>query len=221
LNLGLKQIMLEAIKGNYDRVAFVNGRQSADRYDLSNQIDSIVYRKNDDGTYDVEAIRGSSVLVTKKNEQASQIEEFLGKEITQRIVNGDGEQPADYPDEYKELSGLDLKVGGEGMKDYYDKIVPATVNKLLKKYGGGKLVQVAMSTERRVTNDEIMAAERRGKPATVNAKAAETSPGRWGACLPQSGKIAGQRHDPGGALQRRPRWQVRRRDPLHRLVFAH
>jgi len=31
--------------------------------------------------------------------------------------------------------------------------------------------------------------------------------------------IAGQRHDPGGALQRRPRWQVRRRDPLHRLEF--
>jgi hypothetical protein len=162
LNLALKQIMLEAIKGNYDRVAFINAEQSADRYDLSKQIDSIVYRKNGDGTYDIEAIKGSSVLVTKKNEKASQIEELLGKEITQRIVNGDGEQTADYPSEYKELSGLDLKVGGEGMEGFYDKIVPAAVNKLLKKVGGGKLGQVAMSTERRVTNDEIIAAERRG-----------------------------------------------------------
>jgi hypothetical protein len=139
LNLALKHILLEATQGNYDRVAFVNGNQSAERYDLSNQIDSIVYRKNDDGTYDVEAIKNSSVLVTKKNQQASQIEELIGKEITQRIVNGDGEQPADYPGEYKELSGLDLKVGGKGMMEFYDKIVPAAVNKLLKKYGGGKL----------------------------------------------------------------------------------
>jgi hypothetical protein len=32
-----------------------------------------------------------------------------------------------------------------------------------------------------------MAAERRGKPATVNANAAETSSRRYGACPPQSG----------------------------------
>ena len=38
LNLGLKQIMLEAVRGNYDRVAFVNGEQSAERYDLSKQV---------------------------------------------------------------------------------------------------------------------------------------------------------------------------------------
>jgi hypothetical protein len=30
-----------------------------------------------------------------------------------------------------------------------------------------------------------------------------------------------QRHHPGGALQRRLRWQVHRRDPLLRLEFAH
>lgn len=165
LNLALKQIMLEAIKGNYDSVAFINGEQSADRYDLSKQIDSIVYRKNGDRTYDIEAIKGSSVLVTKKNEQASQIEELLGKEITQRIVNGDGEQTADYPSEYKELSGLDLKVGGEGMEGFYDKIVPAAVNKLLKKVDGEKLgtVEIDLRTPeseawyREPTAEELLA----------------------------------------------------------------
>lgn len=33
-------------------------------------------------------------------------------------------------------SGLDLKIGGEGMKGFYDQILPAEVNKLVKKMGG-------------------------------------------------------------------------------------
>lgn len=162
LNLGLKQVLLEAVRGNYDRVAFVNGEQSANRYDLSQQVDSIVYRQTDGGKYDIEAIKDSSVLVTKKSQSADDLESVLGKDVAKRIIDGVGEQPADYPAEYKELAGVNLKVGGEGMKAFYDKIVPIAMGKLLKKYGGGKLGQVAMATERRVTNDEIMAAERRG-----------------------------------------------------------
>jgi hypothetical protein len=34
-----------------------------------------------------------------------------------------------------EYSGLDLKVGGEGMRGFYDQILPAAANKLVKKYG--------------------------------------------------------------------------------------
>jgi hypothetical protein len=33
------------------------------------------------------------------------------------------------------LSGLDLKIGGEGMNKFYDEILPATANKLGKKFG--------------------------------------------------------------------------------------
>ena len=33
------------------------------------------------------------------------------------------------------LSGQDLKVGGEGMKGFYDKIVPEAANKLGKQFG--------------------------------------------------------------------------------------
>jgi len=36
---------------------------------------------------------------------------------------------------HRELSGLDLKVGGEGMKGFYDKILPAAGSKLGKKFG--------------------------------------------------------------------------------------
>lgn len=39
------------------------------------------------------------------------------------------------------LSGLDLKAGGEGMRGFYDKIVPATLKTVLKKTGGGEPIK--------------------------------------------------------------------------------
>jgi hypothetical protein len=162
LNLGLKQIMLEAVNGGYDRVAFVNGQQSANRYKLSERVDSIVYRKNADGTFDFDAIKDSSVPLARTNQTLDDIESELGKEIAQSFADGIGQETEDYGAEYRELTGIQLEVGGKGMKEFYDSIVPAAMNKLLKKYGGGKVGQVAVATERRVTNDEIMAAERRG-----------------------------------------------------------
>ena len=164
LNLGLKQIMLEAVRGGYDRVAFVNGQQSAERYDLSRQVNSIVFNKNMDGTFDYQVnVDTESDSLDGNGKTIEQIEETFGKEIAQKMNAATPTDTANATEMFpNELFGLDLKVGGEGMQNFYDKIVPAAMGKLLKKYGGGKLVQVAMSTERRVTNDEIMAAERRG-----------------------------------------------------------
>jgi len=47
LNLGLKQIMLEAMRGGYDRVAFVTGQQSAERYQLSKDVRNISWNSPD------------------------------------------------------------------------------------------------------------------------------------------------------------------------------
>lgn len=35
-----------------------------------------------------------------------------------------------------EISGLDLKVGGEGMREFYDKLLPKRLEKLVKQFGG-------------------------------------------------------------------------------------
>lgn len=40
-----------------------------------------------------------------------------------------------YERENSVLENIDLKVGGEGMKGFYDQILPAAANKLVKKYG--------------------------------------------------------------------------------------
>ena len=152
LNLALKRIVTMAAEGGYDKVAFVSGQQSADRYDLSKQIDRIDYNQNDDGTYGLSAIKDGREVFSREDMPEAELEDIVGKEVAQKIVNGEGApaaadvdrwEPEDADDddavEVRSLSGLDLKVGGEGMKTFYDKIVPQAISKLLPKLGGGKL----------------------------------------------------------------------------------
>ena len=45
-----------AAENGFDRVAWTPGEMQAERYDLSKQVDYLLYRKNDDGTYSVSAV---------------------------------------------------------------------------------------------------------------------------------------------------------------------
>jgi hypothetical protein len=162
LNLALKRIAMMAVEGGYDKVAFVNGEQSADRYDLSKQIDSIRYTKNDNGTYRFAAMRGGQAVSREERATASRLEDLAGKEIAQKIVSGEGVQRERNGNTapYTELAGLDLKVGGQGMIKFYDQIVPQALNKLLPKIGGEKLGAVnigSMDTKQGREGDALLA----------------------------------------------------------------
>ncbi len=166
LNLALKRIMVLAAEGGYDKVAFVNGDQSAERYNLSNRIDRIDHNKNGDGTYNLSAVKDGKEVFSKEEMSESELEDTVGKEIAKKIVAGEGKPIAEletvdrWEPEYRpelggkgfdfeatqvrSLTGLDLKVGGEGMKTFYDTIVPTAVKKLLPKVGGGKIEAVGI-----------------------------------------------------------------------------
>ena len=147
LNLALKRVMTMAVDGGYDAVAFVNGDQSAERYDLSKQVDSLLYYKNDDGTYRLSALTGGTGNMLGTAIKAESIEDYVGKEIATKIVGGEGTrtQVQGDPGYMMQLKAKDLKVGGEGMKAFYDKIVPNAVNALLKKNGGGKIEPISVN----------------------------------------------------------------------------
>lgn len=130
VSLALKRIIRYAVDNGFDRVAMVNGEQSAERYDLSKQIDSIVY--GDDNSLVARDKNGNTVL--GKTVKEADLEDTIGKEVAKKLLetkpNADGERV---------LKNADLKVGGEGMKAFYDKIVPSVANDVLKKLGGGKV----------------------------------------------------------------------------------
>lgn len=132
--LAFKRALLWAVENGFDKVAWTTGEQQAERYDLSKEIDSIKYRKNADNTYNIKIIKNDNILYEYQNKKESEIEDIIGKEPTKKII--ENTQKQGLFNNVGSLTGLDLKVGGEGMKAFYDKIVPTMVNKLVKKFGG-------------------------------------------------------------------------------------
>ncbi len=161
--LSLKRMVRYAAENGFDSIAWTPGEVQAERYDLSKQIDNLYWEKSDDGTYVIVASKNDEVLLEKKGLSPEQLEEHVGKDIAEKIVNphkrpmtvGElaklsdddadaiiearktGEIPM-VPVDQDSLSGLDLKVGGEGMKGFYDKMLPAAANKFFGKAAWGK-----------------------------------------------------------------------------------
>jgi hypothetical protein len=131
--LSLKRAIQEAAEKGYDQIAFTTGKTQAERYDLSKQVDSIVYLKENDGTYSLVAIKDGRELVKRDNVAQSALPDLVGKEVADRMAASEGQAIPGGPE--RELSGENLKVGGEGMKGFYDNILPKSLDKLGKKFG--------------------------------------------------------------------------------------
>ena len=162
LTLGLKQVLLEAVRGNYDRVAFVTGQQSAHLYDLSQEIESISWKKREE-EFESEATKIVSIYTKNENTiysstkrislpindkgivVAAEYEDFNGKELDEIVPKEIANQI--MRSNNGEFSGDQLKIGDKGMIAFYDKIVPTAMNKLMKKYGGGKLGQIRLQNK--------------------------------------------------------------------------
>jgi RadC-like JAB domain len=157
--LAMKRVMRYAAENGYDKVSWTHGEQQAKRYDLSKHIAELNYRKNTtrDG-YEVGFVdKDGADRLAAANATPEQLEELVGKELAQKIINDQGE--AVHNSEFRAIRGLDLKVGGEGMSGYYDKILPNVTNDLLRKFGGGKVGTVEHGTPRGIvraqTRDQI------------------------------------------------------------------
>ena len=138
VELALKQIMLQAVNGKYDKVAFINGNQSAKRYDQISEVDEIQIRKNADGTYNYVARYEGESVETEKKVDAEKIIKLFGKE---RLDAADAKPMTSVTIRVKDFS-----MGGEGMKAFYDSIVPQALSKMLKKLGGDNVGEVGIDT---------------------------------------------------------------------------
>ena len=135
--LAMKRAMQMAAEGGYDRVAFTTGKQQNARYSLSNFVNKVAYEKGDNGLYDVYANnRDGKEIISKEDITLDEIEETFGKEMAKKISEDQGKagDGTGYRN-WKTFTGVDLEVGGEGMKGFYDKILPDFINKYGKKHG--------------------------------------------------------------------------------------
>jgi hypothetical protein len=134
-DLGLKRALKEAAEGGYDKMIWTPGAEQAKRYDLSQQIGSITARPTPDGKIHLEALTPDmGSIVHSGIHEPNKIDDVIGKELSDKI-RSQIKFPKSPSDMGKpvELSGLDIQTGGEGMKSYYDKIVPKRLKELTKK----------------------------------------------------------------------------------------
>jgi hypothetical protein len=127
-DLGLKRALKEAAEGGYDKFLWTPGAEQADRYNLSKQIETLAYDPDKKKlTYIQKGRMGwdnHPGVVEPKD-----LPGIIGKEASEKLLNA----KPDPSNGNHVLRGADLSFGGEGLKGYYDKIVPARLKELTKK----------------------------------------------------------------------------------------
>jgi hypothetical protein len=109
---------------------------------LSRQVDAIkVYSDQEADKYSIWAKEKGSNNLRKiaANVSANEMANYIGKDLAEKAAK-DVASRKGYSPEY---SGLDLKVGGEGMKGFYDTMLPKEVGRYVDKMGG-KVEQSAL-----------------------------------------------------------------------------
>jgi hypothetical protein len=139
--LAMKRIIRYAAENGYDRITWDTGATNAERYDLSKHIDSVKAKVSTgpDGAKQAELVitgKEGRALGATRPQPIEEVADHVGKELADKIFSDTGPTHEHYAEEgWRSYSGLDLKVGGEGMRGFYDDILPAAVNKIVKKYG--------------------------------------------------------------------------------------
>ena len=140
--LAMKRMLRLAAEEGYDYVAWTTGEQQAERYNIGDKVRSIDYAKwSDEGTKVVEvhfadSAFGPYFIIDREGKVVenladangligNQLSDIVGKELAlQTMSEGDGL-----------IEGDNLRIGAEGMKGFYDEILPRFANKYGKKWG--------------------------------------------------------------------------------------
>jgi hypothetical protein len=130
--MSFRRVARMAAEEGYDAIAWTPGKMQAERYDLSKQVDEIRAIRNEDGSFKVYAVqeRGGGlgdVLFDRDNLDIAGVEELVGKDLAEKIQGQNKVEEA--------YTGIDLQVGGEGMKGFYDKMLKNYAAKWGKKFG--------------------------------------------------------------------------------------
>lgn len=130
-DLALKNVLREAAMGNYDGVVFTPGQAQADRYGLEKQMDSLVY---DPASRNLRGFSGNRPVVDRIVNDHDELKGMIGNDYYNKLMLPENTKNAGSDDQVHILKGDDLKMGGQGMKGYYDQIVPKSVMKLAQQH---------------------------------------------------------------------------------------
>jgi hypothetical protein len=124
--LAFKRMVRWAAENGFERIAWTTGAQQADRYDLRKSIEEIHYSGSDLRAYD----KQGKMVISRTGVREEDLPDLIGKEAADKLL------AAPKRGTLRSLTGAELEVGGEGMRAFYDSILPKAVNKWAKRFGG-------------------------------------------------------------------------------------
>ncbi len=136
--LAMKRMLRYAAENGFDKVAWTTGEQQAKRYDIGTSVNHIhVINREEERYVSVSPNNGriielptepDSDVIVSGEYKGQRLQDVFGKELAEKILSvGIGEDVR--------IAGEDLHIGGEGMKGFYDKMLPSFMNKYGKKWG--------------------------------------------------------------------------------------
>jgi hypothetical protein len=149
--LVMKRMLKYAVDNGFDRVAWAPGEVQNELYDLSKHIRSVTLHDNSSGGIGRPVMEGpfergtltahdrhGQRVIERTITDPSQLADIIGKETADKLLAAEPKETrsAGLGIRERRLSGLELKIGGEGMKVFYDKMLPAETNKIVGRFGG-------------------------------------------------------------------------------------
>ena len=134
--LAMKRMLRLAAEEGYDYVAWTTGEQQAERYNISKvveEIECIRVGQNGNKQFSLKGL-DHTILVSPEGIITAGEQEFKGKPLSD-VVGKEIAVKMMAASEGDVLAEKDLKVGGEGMKGFYDQILPRFMDKYGKKWG--------------------------------------------------------------------------------------
>lgn len=143
-DLALKKHVMDVVNSpDQNWLGFTSGKTQADRYDLAKHVQNFEYHP-ELGHLDISFRNnggGTSIKVTP-----DQLHTVVGRDMAKRILENpttiipdQGAPPLVASGNWHTVNlGPDEQatVGGEGMKHFYDNVLPSRLNKILKPFGG-------------------------------------------------------------------------------------
>ena len=138
--MALKHALHYAAKNGYDGMVITPGQEQANRYNLSKHVSTLSYLPQEDGTGFFQAYDPNNNAVVNEKLKPEELSNYIGKEAANKLLSTEPRSGRHL------LQGENVNVGGEGMKGFYDKMIPSFLNKLGKPYGV-KVGQMPIETE--------------------------------------------------------------------------
>jgi hypothetical protein len=126
-DLAVKRILKEAAEGGYDKIVWTPGAEQAKRYNLNSVIDRIAY---DPVTQELQYVKSGNQHWSEHptSVEPKELSGLIGKEAAETLLS----EPLIKGKHDLELENLEI--GGEGMKSYYDQMLPKRFQELVKKH---------------------------------------------------------------------------------------